>query len=45
MLSGEMFLLSRYHKMTNLMGFDLCIPAFYPEPLQELTLEIFASGL
>lgn len=41
----EMFLLARYHKMTNATGFDICTPAFYPKPLQDLTLEIFAGGL
>lgn len=45
MLMEEMFLLSGYHKMTNATGLDACIPAFYPEQLQELTLEIFAGGL
>jgi len=45
MLGGEMFLLARYHKMTNITGYDICIPAFYPGVLQELTLEIFAGGL
>jgi hypothetical protein len=45
MLTGEMFLLARYHKMTNATGLDICVPAFYPEQLQELTLEIFAGGL
>ena len=45
MLLGEMFLLACYHKMTSLTGFDICTSAFYPEPLQELMLEIFASGL
>jgi len=45
MLMGEMFMLARYHKMTNATGSDICVPAFYPEPLQELTLEIFAGGL
>lgn len=45
MLMGDMFLLARYHKMTNATGLDICVPAFYPEPLQELTLEIFAGGL
>ena len=41
----DMFLLSRYHKMTNLTGLDICTPTYYPEPLKELTLEIFAGGL
>jgi hypothetical protein len=45
MLMGEMFMLARYHKMTNATGLDICIPAFYPEELQELTLEVFAGGL
>jgi hypothetical protein len=45
MLMQEMFLLSGYHKMTNATGLDACTPAYYPEPLQELTLEIFAGGL
>jgi hypothetical protein len=38
MLMGEMFLLARYHKMTNATGLDICAPAFYPESLQEVTL-------
>ena len=45
MLMGDMFLLARYHKMTNATGLDICVPTFYPEPLQELILEIFAGGL
>jgi hypothetical protein len=45
MVTGEMFLLARYHKMTNATGSDICVPAFYPKQLQELTLEIFAGGL
>ena len=45
MLMGDMFLLTRYHKMTNVTGFDLCMPAFYPRQLQDLTLEVFAGGL
>jgi hypothetical protein len=45
MLGDEKFLLAQYHKMTNATGFNICVPAFYPEALQDLTLEIFARGL
>ena len=45
MLTGEMFLLLKYDKMTNTTGMDKCIPAFYPKPLQDLTLKILAGGL
>jgi hypothetical protein len=45
MLQQEMFLLSRYNKMTNLTGYDECIPCFYPKRLQDLTLELLAGGL
>jgi hypothetical protein len=45
LLGNEMFLLARYHKMSSQTGFDTCFPAFYPEPLQDLTVEIMAGGL
>jgi hypothetical protein len=44
-LTGEMVLLARYHKMTNGTGLDVCTPAFYPKSLRELTFEILAGGL
>ena len=44
-IGEDMFLLARYHKMTNATGLDICVPAFYPKQLKELTLEIFAGGL
>jgi hypothetical protein len=45
MLQNEMLLITRYHKMTNQTGLDTCIPVFYPEALQDMTLEVFAGGL
>ena len=45
MFMGEMFLFGWYYKMTNTIGLDICISAFYFELLQKLNFEIFAGGL
>jgi hypothetical protein len=44
-LLKDMFFIIKYHKMTNLTGRDACIPAFFPDVLKELSLEILAGGL
>jgi hypothetical protein len=45
MLVSEMVFFTGYHKMTNLSGLDLCIPAFVPPPLRELMLEYLCGGI
>jgi hypothetical protein len=44
-IMDDMFLLSRYTKMTNLTGMDICVPAFFPQPLQDMFLETLGGGL
>jgi hypothetical protein len=44
-LINEMFLLMRYSKTTNLTDRDICVPAFFPELLKDLMVEVLAGGL
>lgn len=45
MIVQEMISFTRYHKMTNLTGQDVAVPAFYPEALRDLMLEYTTGGL
>jgi hypothetical protein len=45
MLGREMLAFTNYHKMTNLTGLDMCIPAFYPPPLTEIMVEYLCGGM
>jgi hypothetical protein len=45
MLIEEMVIFMGYHKMTNVTGVDVCIPAFLPPVLQELMLEYLCGGI
>jgi hypothetical protein len=45
MLINEMVFWTGYHKMSNVTGIDMCIPAFAPPVLQQLMLEYLCGGI
>jgi hypothetical protein len=45
MLISEMIFFTGYHKMSNVTGIDVCVPAFVPPPVRELMLEYLCGGI